>query len=157
MTQRSSTGTLDGRLWISGADVAPSRDEGLGEIESHLHGKGGTAVRESSAYLHFCCRFHGSSVTFCAAGLNPLRQAGEGGRIHFVGVTPPTDDDVLAALVAIRTGDLAALRNLIDAHPGLATSRLNGRWPLHTPRRGGRRRDPAGERDLVAQGARGTF
>jgi uncharacterized protein len=34
-------------------------------------------------------------------------------------------------MVAIRTGDLAALRSLIDAHPSLATSRLNGTWPLH--------------------------
>jgi uncharacterized protein len=47
-----------------------------------------------------------------------------------------SDDPVAVALIqAVRTGDLGALRELLAAHPGLASSRLEGnrgsRTPLH--------------------------
>jgi ankyrin repeat protein len=43
----------------------------------------------------------------------------------------PTDGDYLKAFSAIRAGDVTALAELLSAHRDLATSRLNGRTPLH--------------------------
>jgi uncharacterized protein len=45
-----------------------------------------------------------------------------------------TDSDAIAAIAAIRTGDLAGLQRLLTDNPGLAASRLQvakGRTPLH--------------------------
>jgi hypothetical protein len=47
----------------------------------------------------------------------------------------PTDNDATNAFLAIKSGNLVALRELLAADPGLATSRLGGpargRTPLH--------------------------
>ena len=68
-----------------------------------------------------------------------------------------TDEQATAAAVvaAIRTGDLDALRRLLDQHPELATARVNGRTALHvvTDWPGYYPNGPAVVRMLVAAGA----
>ncbi|MCA1645592.1 MAG: ankyrin repeat domain-containing protein [Chloroflexi bacterium] len=46
-------------------------------------------------------------------------------------MTVPSDADALVA--AIRTGDVATLQQLLDAHPGLAASPLGGKLGTRTP------------------------
>src|SRR5262245_65090138 len=57
-------------------------------------------------------------------------------------INPSGVGTTLAAVSAIKTGDVEGLRRLLDANPGLATGTFNGRdllhvatdWPGHFPR-----------------------
>lgn len=64
-------------------------------------------------------------------------------------------DETAAVIAAIRGGDLDTLRGLLDGHPDLATTRVNGRTALHvaTDWPGYFPNGPAVVRMLVAAGA----